>query len=117
MKEIKKFTIDRKIWLRGEGTDKSKLLRSSDGKMCCLGIYLKKCGVKPTLLNNLASPRQVGIPIPNWLLNTRGENSMLVDSLMEENDRELVTEKMMNLKEREIRGLFKEAGIKVTFKG
>jgi hypothetical protein len=32
------LTIDRKLWLRGEGSCFSKLLRGFDGKMCCLGF-------------------------------------------------------------------------------
>lgn len=39
-----KFTIDRNVWLRGEGVCNSKLLRD-DGKMCCVGIFLKALGV------------------------------------------------------------------------
>jgi hypothetical protein len=42
-----KFTIDRSKWLRGEdakdGLD-SYLLRPSDGKQCCVGIYLSAIG-------------------------------------------------------------------------
>lgn len=32
--------IDRSIWLRGEGSYVSFLLRRSDNKMCCVGIHL-----------------------------------------------------------------------------
>lgn len=42
---MRKLQIPRDIWLRGEGTDESYLLRTSDRKMCCVGIYLKECGV------------------------------------------------------------------------
>jgi hypothetical protein len=40
-----KLTIGRNIWLRGEGADKSSLLRKEDQKMCCVGIYLRNLGV------------------------------------------------------------------------
>lgn len=36
---MKHLTIDRSIWLRGEGNLRSFLLRPDDGKMCCVGIY------------------------------------------------------------------------------
>ena len=39
------FTISRKEWLRGEGAQNSFLLRESDGKRCCVGIYAKALGV------------------------------------------------------------------------
>lgn len=39
IKKPKQFTIDRKKWLRGEGSAGSALLRVSDNKMCCLGFY------------------------------------------------------------------------------
>lgn len=40
-----KVTIDRKTWLRGEGATKSALLRTEDGKKCCLGFYANSCGL------------------------------------------------------------------------
>ena len=40
-----KLTIDRNVWLRGEGNGVSFLLREVDRKMCCVGIYLKACGI------------------------------------------------------------------------
>lgn len=39
-----KLVINRKIWLHGEGASQSALLRSEDGKMCCLGFFAKACG-------------------------------------------------------------------------
>ena len=30
--------VNRETWLRGEGSDKSFLLRPADGKMCCMGF-------------------------------------------------------------------------------
>ena len=38
------FTIDRRIWYRGEDCG-SCLYRSEDRKQCCVGIYLRACGV------------------------------------------------------------------------
>jgi hypothetical protein len=55
-----KLTIDRKKWLRGEGSATSLLLRRGDGKMCCLGFYGLACGLKETDI--------LGISNPNYLI-------------------------------------------------
>lgn len=39
---MKKVTVDRSKWLRGEGPMDSFLLRATDGKMCCLGFVLQQ---------------------------------------------------------------------------
>lgn len=39
------LVIDRRIWLRGEGSLESKLLRERDGKQCPVGILLEALGV------------------------------------------------------------------------
>lgn len=57
--ELQEITIKRKKWLRGEGVDKSLLLRA-DGKMCVLGQYLNQCGVKRAQLRGNAAPWEVG---------------------------------------------------------
>jgi len=38
----RKVIVNRKTWLRGEGSAVSKLLRSGDNKMCCLGFVCKQ---------------------------------------------------------------------------
>ena len=53
-----KLTIDRQEWLHGEGSSTSCLLRTSDGKRCCVGIYARALGVKDELLRDVAWPRQ-----------------------------------------------------------
>lgn len=47
-----KFTIDRTRWLRGEGSDVSKLLRPSDGKMCCVGFFCLAQGLSEDTIND-----------------------------------------------------------------
>lgn len=59
---MKEFVIDRSKWLRGEGPAESYLLRASDGRMCCLGIYLEACGVSPTDLRSKKSPTTCLVP-------------------------------------------------------
>jgi hypothetical protein len=46
-----KFTIDRATWLRGQYV--SRLLRSSDGKMCCIGQVCIQSGIKPDAIRDL----------------------------------------------------------------
>jgi len=50
--------IDRSKWLRGEGSQRSKLLREEDGKMCCLGFYALACGLTPEQIKGVSSPDQ-----------------------------------------------------------
>lgn len=59
-----KLTIDRKEWLRGEGSDASSLLRKSDGKKCCLGFHALQLGYTEEQIGSLASP-------PNLVFRTR----------------------------------------------
>ena len=42
-----KVEIDRTTWLRGEGQDQSFLLRSSDGRKCCMGFAALAAGIDP----------------------------------------------------------------------
>jgi|SRR3984957_16017850 len=115
MKEVKSFTIDRNKWLRGEGTSKSSLLRSSDGKMCCLGIYLSACGVAKDILKNLATPASIveKNTLPSWLKNHYLNSSIVID-LMNANDKIQFAETDRELS---IKAGFKQAGIKIRFKG
>jgi hypothetical protein len=40
-----KLIIKKSEWLRGEGSTNSYLLRASDQKRCCVGIYCRALGV------------------------------------------------------------------------
>ena len=53
---MKKFTITRSNWLCGEGGRVSFLLRSSDGKKCCLGQYATACGIPDKNIINIQTP-------------------------------------------------------------
>lgn len=48
--------IDRNRWLRGEGDDRSRLLRSIDRKMCCLGFTCLVLGKTEDDITDLPSP-------------------------------------------------------------
>lgn len=49
------FIIDRTLWLRGEGPTRSRLLRPSDGKMCCVGQMCKQLGLTDNDISDVSS--------------------------------------------------------------
>jgi len=53
--DVKKFTIKRSKWGRGNENTAS-LLNTRNGKMCCLGFYALACGFKPEDIENLTGP-------------------------------------------------------------
>ena len=66
-----KLTIDRERWLRGEGSTNSKLLRLSDGKMCCLGFYCIALGLSQEQIREVNSPIGVADKLPTkgiWMV-------------------------------------------------
>lgn len=54
-----KFVVDTKTWLQGEGHYRSKLLRASDGKMCCLGFLALACGIPAENIKNKSSLAEI----------------------------------------------------------
>lgn len=89
------FTIDRNTWLRGEGPTRSKLLRSDDGRKCCLGFYSTACGLPDDDIRDVISPsaleEKLGrIGEMEWLLDSPSKDheefSESADRLMEFND-------------------------------
>ena len=118
MKREKLF-INPATWLHREGGAKSFLLRASDGKQCCLGIYLQdNCGVNPDVLLGVSSPDLLpdGLAgtLPDWLAREPiGHlNSDLVGELMDENDRVDSSEASVR---KGITRLFAQADIEVEF--
>lgn len=119
---ITEFTIDRKVWLRGE-PGCSYLLREIDGKRCCIGIFLSACGVPDELLEGQGSPGglmrshpDLVATVPDWLFETRYDydygNSPRAQSLMGVNDDNSTPD--WN-KELFITEMFAEHGVKVVF--
>lgn len=93
------FTISRKTWLSGEGSDDSFLLRSCDNKMCCLGFFLKSLGATDEDLAGWPVPSDIPAitePRAPWLLAEkktpgdpiRASSSGMASELMETNDAE-----------------------------
>lgn len=85
--------IDRKKWLRSE--EDSCLIRSSDGKMCCLGFYAVELGIPRKMLIDESSPSDVenDYKINNqdwqWLVNQVCDYkncSNIANKLMDTND-------------------------------
>ena len=116
MIDKKEFTIDRAIWLRGEGGHASRLLRSSDSKMCCVGIYLEACGVPRNALLNERMPCDISTRYGKFpqFLDTRVPLGCVYDSdcLMATNDKVDLDE---TVRETRITQIFANNGVKVQF--
>jgi hypothetical protein len=116
-KPVKSFTIDRKIWLRGIGPEQSLLLRESDCKKCCLGIYGTACGIPDKAMLNVESPDQVKNSFAKrfgqWMFDGYDDVSDVCSQLMTHNDNESLKPKE---REKRITAGFAKAGIKVRFK-
>lgn len=122
-KDVKTFTVKRSKWQRGEGNQSARL-HNDNNKMCCLGFYAKKCGLKKKDITDVASPGEIEYDIKDaWdtflikRLDMPDSTDLLVDSniantLMEVNDDVNASDKDRELKLKE---LFKEQGIKVKF--
>lgn len=50
---MRKFTVFRDRWLRGEGGPASALLRVRDNKMCCLGFLSIECGIPEDMIREV----------------------------------------------------------------
>lgn len=59
MNKNEKLIIDRKLWLRGEGGTASYLCRSSDYKMCPIGMFCLSLGVKQSALIGIGYPDEM----------------------------------------------------------
>lgn len=107
------FTIKRSKWLRGEDGD-SFLLRSTDGKMCCLGQIANQCRVAKAHLKDRGTPAQVGTSIAGKIKDfvMEGNNTPLSYDAMKINDDEEITDKV---REKRLISLFKKHGITLTF--
>lgn len=103
------FIVDRSKWLRGEGRA-SLLLRSSDGKRCCLGFVGSQCGFADHELAERGSPESVlgrsGALFPVWVLGWGGEFAMRVNDSRELADTE---------REAKLKGIFATHGHTIEF--
>ena len=146
---VDEFELPRSVWFRGEGDYGSGLLlddtavKDEDvGKMCCLGVYLKACGLPEKYLNDVGEPVSVNSlmhhEMPSWLFkkssvtySSRMAASEDCSMLMSINDEELVDDETFEEltaeddvrkwhhrseeeRERKIIELFAKNGIKVN---
>ena len=112
----RKLAIDRKVWLRGEGSDSSALYRSSDKKQCCVGIYLNALGVPKRVMDNIGAADCID-KIPksaSWLLSETYANSAQAENLYIQNDNPNLNPKT---RERLIKDTFAANGVDVEFVG
>ncbi len=120
MGPISGFTIPRRRWLRGGRGNDSSLYDPKTRKMCCLGIYLRACGFSVADVKDRSMPGDVeatGKRVPSWMVIRRANNFIRTSpsnmKLAVANDNEGLSERK---RERKIRELFANQGIKVTFK-
>lgn len=133
VKDIKKFTVKRENWLRGEKND-SRLLRYDDNKMCCLGFYARACGIPKKYILDESTPNESYGNLLN--MNTRWDSFLISKSdvctdpflisvddaytddsksaneLMKINDDDTISDKT---RENRLKKLFLKNGIKVNF--
>lgn len=107
---MKKFTVRRSKWLRGG--DNACLL-DDNGNMCCLGFGVNQiCRVpKKDLLHELRPYFVLDRDTP--FTHSEGEDRHFIDKVVEINDSRDISD---SVREKRLTKLFKENGIKVTFK-
>lgn len=120
------FEIDRETWHRGQGSNTSQLLLEN-GNKCCLGFYLKACGISDLVIYNKGTPKMVAnelensdeqSKIPSWLLIPADRKRHYINSdscraLINYNDVSSTTDEE---KEAKIKEVFAANGVTVTFK-
>jgi hypothetical protein len=141
---MKELIIDRAIWARGDVFAKEQVAAGAPcagnwlldvaGKMCCIGIYLKSCGLPEERLKKVGEPVDVlnqatidgaEVELPKealWLLETTHgsedepshTNSDTASALMAENDSDEVSEED---REKVIASIFAKVDIEVKFVG
>ena len=112
------LTIDREMWLRGEGASRSKLLRHSDGKMCCLGFLCLAAGTRAKAIRGVAQPdllflEELERDELRWLTDDETCSQDCIDA-MEVNDDDSIEEPE---REAAITEILARHGIHATFVG
>ena len=118
---MKKLTIDRNTWLRGDSKS-SALLRAEDGKMCCLGFCAVQSGIPADGIADLGRPDDVDTEFyelwPTGLIcvdeDADDEYSLsdVAERLIAENDSFYTPD---SEREQRIASLFSSIGIEVQF--
>jgi hypothetical protein len=118
---MRTLTIDRTKWIRGEGHDRSALLRPDNRKMCCLGFDAISRGYTEEEILDIKTPHRLPLAelkFPEFCYY-RGlgyayhlTRTDLLDKIMMVNDEQ---EREEVGRETLLTDLFKEAGIQLEF--
>lgn len=107
---MKKFTVRRSKWYRG---DSGALLLTNNGQMCCLGFAVNQiCRVTKKDLLNEARPSNV-LFRDTPFTHSEGQDRLFIEKVIDINDCEDISD---SVREKRLTKIFKENGIKVTFK-
>ena len=111
-----RLVINRKTWLHGEGHCNSDMLRSSDGKMCCLGFYCVSLGIPKRTIKDKSSPGELDSrfydKLNRLLRPTTGFENLICERLISINDS---VEKSDKLREKQLVNTFKKINVDVKF--
>ncbi len=119
-KDVKKFTIKRSEWTRGNKNGPSRLL-NEDGFKCCLGFYALASGLRNQDIKLLYSPTEIILDknkrwdsflLKESLLDDKLLNSDACETLMFINDNPVSSDKV---KEKDIIKMFKQHNVQVRF--
>lgn len=118
-KKRQKLVIDREIWLRGDD-ESSMLFNSSDGRSCCVGIYLEDCGVPDDVMDGIPDVAQLVAHVGDeilpkraaWLLDEEGKDVAAKIDLYLHNDSDEIGE---GEREEMVAERFAEYGVDVSF--
>lgn len=114
-----RVVVNRQTWIRGEWD--SFLLRSTDGKQCCLGFYLEQAGVPRACLLDMTTPYSVvedhKVDVPETLINKHEisaftRSTLFSNHAMRVNDQQGCAEGDRELK---LQALFRDAGLTLIF--
>lgn len=113
---MKKFTVRRSKWLRGKGDG---YLLNDEGKMCCLGFAVNQiCKVPKKKLLDTFRPCDVLESTKETTFTTISYENVIIDKHFVEEAIEVNDDSTISDSGREelLTEIFKENGIKVTFK-
>jgi hypothetical protein len=111
-----KFTVDRKMWFRGQGADESRMLRT-DGKRCCIGFVGKQCRVPDKDMRNKKVIDAIKTPsskalFPVWMTKDCYSVKRDIDRAYGMNDCPLMSE---TEREQRLKELFLRNGDEIEF--
>lgn len=113
LKKVEKLSIDRGRWVNGAnrtGRNPSMML-NGQGNKCCLGFLASAEGLKDEELLYREYPKDCHNDIP--LMSWHGKSTGFVKNAVDINDTVIDSVKRETL----LRKLFREQGIKLTFRG